>query len=875
MCDVCAVKPKPFLEVVDGVLHIHPHPKQQRVFESKAKRILVLAGRQSGKCHREGTKVVLAGGERKNIENIKHGDVVESLDDTFKIVESRVSHRIDSGSLPVYEIETTSGRRIETSETHPFLTNDGWKEVGDMSIKDFIAVPRSLPIEGDGTYDTNTLKLIGYLLGDGGISQGSVLFSNIDEHILADIESAVPPSCTFKHAERCTYRIVGNTHSKNDVLEYLRNIGMMGHTAHTKSIPEFIFKLKNEYIAIVINRLFACDGWVDTSGIGYCSVSKQLMYDVQHLLLRFGIVSRVRHRYTNCNGKTFPSYSMSIKRKSDMIRFQQHVGIFSKDDKLNALIESKKIEVPNDLVPYNTDALYTKIKRIGKSNRVQRIDKKKYKLLRGARTNNIERHKLKSIADEFDDDYLKNLANSDIFWDRIKKIEYIGEHQCYDLEIDNTHNFIANDIFTHNTVCGPIWMYNEILDWDEKVQEDSVVSDAAFLAISPSFPLLDKKLLPTYYEYLVNMLGVANYKVQKKVFEVKIKREDNTSAKYDLFLESAQNEGSLASVTAAGIHFDEIAMDSISLKGWNEVEGRVGSTGGRILGTTTIYGWNWVRRLLYDPWVKGSDRIEVIRFESIDNPFFDKDMWENLKRTLPTWQFNMEYRGIYDRPAGRIYDQFDVDKHVVKQFDIPMSVDRFVGIDPGLVNHATSWVAEIKNYEQEYEHFPLADGVNSVFVVYRTSLVGSTSTTKSNEEHAHEAMAQPDFSAVRRWFGGSRSEKYFRADYLKAGIIVEEPAYTEVEAGISSLYKIMAQDRFYVMDNLHELYEPPISGEDYSIPAYSRKLDEYGHPTSVIKNKSEWHLLDTLRYIFVGIDAIETKTISEFVTMSGKSFLDV
>jgi len=425
------------------------------------------------------------------------------------------------------------------------------------------------------------------------------------------------------------------------------------------------------------------------------------------------------------------------------------------------------------------------------------------------------------------------------------------------------------------SVCGPIWMYNEILKWDERAQRDEVVGDAAFLSVSPSFPLLDKKLRPIYEEYFVDILKIATYKSQQKVFKIKIKREDNTFARYDLFLESAQHEDSLASVTAAAIHFDELGMDSVGLKSWNEVEGRLGSTGGRMLGSTTIYSFNWMKRLLYDPWTKGSDFIEVIRFESIDNPFFDRELWNHLKKTLPTDVFNREYRGMYDQPAGKIYDVFNVDKHVVPRFDIPMSVARYVGIDPGLVHHATTWVAEIMPYDIDYHRFPLADGVNSVFVVYRTSLSGSSSTTKSNAEHAHEALAQPDSSAVKGWFGGSRSEKYFRADYAAENIDVQEPAYIEVEAGISSMYAMIKQDRFYVMDDVREMYEPPYSGEDYSIPAYSRKLDEFSNPTSEIKNKSEWHMLDTLRYIFVGISKPPVRTCGNLAVIAGKSFLDV
>lgn len=425
------------------------------------------------------------------------------------------------------------------------------------------------------------------------------------------------------------------------------------------------------------------------------------------------------------------------------------------------------------------------------------------------------------------------------------------------------------------TVCGPIWMYNEILEWDERVQKDEVVSDAAFLGVSASFPLLDKKLLPVYYEYFVDTLKIATYKVQRKVFEVKIKRDDGTSAKYDLFLESAQHEDSLASITAGAIHFDELGMSSISLKSWNEVEGRVGSTGGRILGTTTIYSFNWMKRLLYDAWIKGSTFIDVIRFESIDNPFFDRELWENLKRTLPTDVFNREYRGMYDHPAGKIYDVFDVAKHVVPEFEIPLSTRRYVGIDPGLVNHATTWICEIMPYEAEYTKFPLADGVNSVYVAYRSSITGSSTSTKSNAEHAQEAISQPDSSSVIRWFGGSKSERYFRADYLKENIVVHEPAFTEVEAGISNLYTVMKQNRFYVMDNLKTLYAPPDDGEDRSIVAYSRKLDEYGNATSVIQDKSEWHVLDTLRYIFVGIGTAPVRTCGELVAMSGDSLLNI
>lgn len=47
---------------------------------------------------------------------------------------------------------------------------------------------------------------------------------------------------------------------------------------------------------------------------------------------------------------------------------------------------------------------------------------------------------------------LDSLANSDIFWDRISSIEKIkAEKYVYDLTIEDNHNFIANNIFVHNS----------------------------------------------------------------------------------------------------------------------------------------------------------------------------------------------------------------------------------------------------------------------------------------------------------------------------------------------------------------------------------------------------------------------------------------
>jgi DNA polymerase-3 subunit alpha len=63
----------------------------------------------------------------------------------------------------------------------------------------------------------------------------------------------------------------------------------------------------------------------------------------------------------------------------------------------------------------------------------------------------FRRETLQRLADYFGSAPLRRYAESDIYWDRIVSIEYVGEQETYDLEVPGTHNFVANDILVHNS----------------------------------------------------------------------------------------------------------------------------------------------------------------------------------------------------------------------------------------------------------------------------------------------------------------------------------------------------------------------------------------------------------------------------------------
>ena len=65
-----------------------------------------------------------------------------------------------------------------------------------------------------------------------------------------------------------------------------------------KFVPDEVFGLREEQIARFLGVMYACDGHVYCSDrlaqIGYTTISERLARDVQHLLLRLGIVATIR-----------------------------------------------------------------------------------------------------------------------------------------------------------------------------------------------------------------------------------------------------------------------------------------------------------------------------------------------------------------------------------------------------------------------------------------------------------------------------------------------------------------------------------------------------------------------------------------------------
>jgi hypothetical protein len=66
-----------------------------------------------------------------------------------------------------------------------------------------------------------------------------------------------------------------------------------------------------------------------------------------------------------------------------------------------------------------------------------------------ASNTSIMRHKLQNLKSHpIVDKYL----NSETLWDEVVEIKNVGKKQTYDLEVDTHHNYVADNIVTHNSM---------------------------------------------------------------------------------------------------------------------------------------------------------------------------------------------------------------------------------------------------------------------------------------------------------------------------------------------------------------------------------------------------------------------------------------
>ena len=473
--------------------------------------ILLVGDPGVAKCVDYDTEVLLSDGSL-----VKIGDLVEKvlmnrkkkIDDGFYAETNHDIISLDSCTLKLrsskanivwkryapeimFKIRTKTGRTIKVTPTHPFFTIRDGKFVTvkakDLKKGDLIATPRIIPVFGKPQPIPNDfearnavrLKLpkktspefwrfVALFIADGHAQNrngcATIYFTNNDNKLINEFinyakKLGLNPKLRNPHEGKTAKEVVISS------VELYNFFDLLGINGRSK-VPNLLFRCSREEIKAFLSAFFDAEASVDKRRpkITVTSASEKLLRQIQHLLLRFGIISQLHETYSRTTNSRTPKlrkyYRLTITGEN-ALKFAEEIGF---------TVESKicSWEVKNnpnlDVIPDVSTILRETRRLLGLTqsecgvsrNTYQHLERGGRKPSRNTLAKIVEAFKSKLNGNkqaEFNVRFLELLANSDIFWDEVVEIEtYKPEHPfVYDLQVLEHHNFVANDVFVHNS----------------------------------------------------------------------------------------------------------------------------------------------------------------------------------------------------------------------------------------------------------------------------------------------------------------------------------------------------------------------------------------------------------------------------------------
>lgn len=313
-------------------------------------RLLINQPPRTGKPVDENEMVVERCRGRIRLADVQVGDCVLTHRGRFR----RVTHVHIQGILPVVKIRTWSGRTVRSALDHPFLTAEGWKDAGCLKSGDILGVVAPMESFGKRTVSPEEARLLGYLIGDGtvgnnqqpGVTTGS---RSVSSDVVACV-SAMGWVTREKPNSRNSWHIVIKAHeghsrgpTRSAWREWLIAHDLHGKSSYSKRVPAAIMTADKEIISEFVGAYWSCDGYITGRGtqpngaarrdfvVGAASVSRDLLLDIQHLLLKLGINSNIRTKTlkikTKKQGDSYTHYDLTLRRRDDVAKFAQSVRI--------------------------------------------------------------------------------------------------------------------------------------------------------------------------------------------------------------------------------------------------------------------------------------------------------------------------------------------------------------------------------------------------------------------------------------------------------------------------------------------------------------------------------------------------------------------
>jgi recombination protein RecA len=438
------------------------------------------------KCLAEGTRVFdPATGLTHRIEEIVDGRLpvhVVATDKKGVLGIREVTSWFDQGEQEVVGLRLRDGTELWVTPDHKVLTEYGWRLAGELAAGDRVARPRTFLGFGSAEpVPPEHARVLGYLIGDGYVGgKTPIQFINTAEELQQDIAriSATLGCETKPTSHDITTAFSHRPGEKNGLLELCRWAGIYGYLAPAKKVPAQFFApdVSAEVIANFVFGYFETDGYVsrEQAGgirIGFSTVSEQLARQMHWLLLRWGIGSSVRPRDPHAQrggivknrrivGK-LPSWEVRVSGVENVAAFAEAIPMWGPRGRvlvreLAALDGrhrgSQQVYISQELA--QPVLAYLEERGVSAVLAAQLIGETAGDPLGGMKvvlgTSRMRRDRLQLLADALDDKFLRDVLADQLWFSRVKEILPARRARTFDLEVEELHNLVAEDVVVHN-----------------------------------------------------------------------------------------------------------------------------------------------------------------------------------------------------------------------------------------------------------------------------------------------------------------------------------------------------------------------------------------------------------------------------------------
>lgn len=309
-----------------------------------------------------------------SIKDVRSGDMIETIVNG-KQVFTLVENFYDQGKKEICRILINSGTEIKCTLDHEVMTRKrGWVEAQNLTLQDEIISTINKGEFGNFKLDDDRFAaFIGYYLADGKYKQPYFVNTNIN-YINEMIEAG-------KLFEDCSPYIYKRKKIDNRKQAYeakfvsekskeFFNKFNLNVKSVDRCLTNELMNLNKKQMSILLNRLYAGDGWVTYKKdkrrtnyiqyeIGFGSPCFKLIKQLEYILqTKYGIHCYIMECFNKRNKSGNRFWKLRISQKKSVIKFINEIGIKGKTDtkKIIDLILKEK--------PYNTNQSFEKIRKI-------------------------------------------------------------------------------------------------------------------------------------------------------------------------------------------------------------------------------------------------------------------------------------------------------------------------------------------------------------------------------------------------------------------------------------------------------------------------------------------------------------------------------